>query len=123
MKPITDSNFLSKDSLKMLKHFSKVTTITSPESNELSEACVSQLIAAGFIDRSSQTLNIDTMFSEYTYTITESGKGYINHLKSESRKLWIPYAITTLISVLSLMKSYGHGIDDIILWYMQRLTQ
>ena len=33
----------------MLKHFSKVTSITSPESNELSEACVSQLIAAGFI--------------------------------------------------------------------------
>lgn len=107
----------------MLKHFSKVTSITSPESNKLSEACVFQLIAAGFIDRSSQTLNIDTMFSEYTYTITESGKGYINHLKSESRKLWIPYAITTLISVLSLMKSYGHGIDDIILWCMQRLTQ
>lgn len=118
-----NSDFLSKDSFELLKYFSKVTSITPPESNKLPEECVSQLLTAGLIDCSAQTINIDTMFSEFTYTITENGKGYLRHLKMEARKKWIPYIITTTISVLSLMKSYGHGIEDIILWCMKQLMQ
>lgn len=116
-------NFLSKDSLKLLKHFSKVTSISPPESNNLSEDCLYQLHDFGFIDFSSQTIDIDTMSCEYTYTITESGKGYLHHIKNESLKKWVPYGITTTLSVFALLKSYGHGIDDIILWCMQQLMQ
>lgn len=120
---MANTNFLSKDSLKLLKYFSKVTSIAPPESNNLPEDCLYQLSDSGFINLTPQILNIDTGACEYTYTITESGKGYLRHIKNESLKKWIPYGITTTLSVFALLKSYGHGIDDIILWCMQRLMQ
>lgn len=120
---MASTNFLSKESFKLLKHFSKVTSIAPPESNTLPEDCLDQLVSSAFVTRSVSTIDVDTMTSEFSYAITEDGKGYLRYLKNKSRKKWIPYTITTVISVLALMKSYGHGIDDIILWCMQRLMR
>lgn len=116
-------DFLSKSSLKLLKYFFQKGTIIPPETHQLSQSCINQLLDSGFINSSVYSIDISSMFTEYSYTITEDGKGYLRYLKNESRKKWIPYIITTTISVLALMKSYGYGIDDIILWCMQQLTR
>lgn len=120
---VNTKNFLSKESFELLKYFYKNTSIVPPESNNLQKDCLDQLVALGFIARSVSIINVDTLITEFSYTITEDGKGYLRYLKNESLKKWIPYTITTIISVLALMKSYGHGIDDIILWCMQRLMR
>ncbi|MCH5343359.1 MAG: hypothetical protein J1E64_04905 [Acetatifactor sp.] len=56
-------------------------------------------------------------------TISEAGKAYLSEKKHLAKEKWIPYIITTVISVLALMKSYGFGIDDIITLCMQLLRQ
>lgn len=55
------------------------------------------------------------------YIISEEGKAYLCELNKHSKEKWIPYIITTIISVFALMKSYGYGIDDVIIWCMKRL--
>lgn len=55
------------------------------------------------------------------YVISEKGKAFLCDRKQQLRGKWIPYIITTLISVLALMKSYGFGIDDVVIWCMQQL--
>ena len=52
--------------------------------------------------------------------ITEAGKIYLYETWHQLIEKWIPYIITTAISVLALMKSYGYGIDDIIIWCMKQ---
>lgn len=56
-------------------------------------------------------------------SISESGKAYIAERKSQIRDKWIPYIITTAISILALAKSYGFGIDDVFTWCMRLLKQ
>lgn len=56
-------------------------------------------------------------------SISEAGKAYIVERKTQIRKKWIPYIITTIISALALAKSYGFGIDDIFTWCTQLLKQ
>ena len=56
-------------------------------------------------------------------TISEAGKAYLSEKKHLAKEKWIPYIITTVISILALMKSYGFGIDDIITLCMQLLKQ
>ena len=55
------------------------------------------------------------------YVVTEKGKAFLCERKHQSKDKWIPYIITTLISILALMKSYGFGIDDVVIWCMQQL--
>lgn len=56
-------------------------------------------------------------------SISEAGKAYFSERHKLSRDRWIPYIITTVISILALMKSYGFGIDNIFIWCMQLLKQ
>lgn len=56
-------------------------------------------------------------------TISETGKAYLSERKRYVREKWIPYTITTVISVLALMKSYGCGIDELIISCMQLLKR
>lgn len=58
-----------------------------------------------------------------TATISEAGKAYLSEKRHLAKEKWIPYIITTVISILALMKSYGFGIDDIITSCMQLLKQ
>lgn len=53
------------------------------------------------------------------YIVTEKGKAFLSEYKNHKREFWVPYVITTLISVFALMKSYGFGIDDLITWCMK----
>lgn len=78
---MASTNFLSKESFKLLKHFSKVTSIAPPESNTLPEDCLDQLVSSAFVTRSVSTIDVDTMASEFSYAITEDGKGYLRYLK------------------------------------------
>ncbi len=88
---MSDSNFLSKDSFELLKYFSKVNSIAPPESNNLSDDCISQLTSAGFIECSSIIPDVDTMLCEYTYTITEKGKGYLEYREREFEEIFKPF--------------------------------
>lgn len=56
-------------------------------------------------------------------SISEPGKAYLAERRAYIRDKWVPYVITTIISVLALAKSYGFGIDDIFTWCMQLLKQ
>lgn len=77
-----------------------------------------------------ETLGYVSLICDYTecgapcnprYVITEKGKAFLCERKHRSKDKWIPYIITTLISVLALMKSYGFGIDDVVIWCMRQL--
>lgn len=56
-------------------------------------------------------------------SISESGKAYLLERKAQIRGKWIPYIITTTISIFALAKSYGFGIDDVFTWCMRLLKQ
>lgn len=77
-----------------------------------------------------ETLGYVSLICSYTehgdpcdsrHIITEKGKAFLCERKRQSKDKWIPYIITTLISVLALMKSYGFGIDDAVIWCMRQL--
>ena len=56
-------------------------------------------------------------------TISEAGKAYLSERKHLAKEKWIPYIITTIVSILALMKSYGFGVDDIFTWCKQLLER
>ena len=74
-------------------------------------------------------INRDTRQAEYypgeyqSVSISEAGKAYLSERKHLIKEKWVPYIITTAISVLALMKSYGYGVDEIFIWCMQQLKQ
>mgnify|MGYP005775263797 FL=1 len=71
-----------------------------------------------------QTRKIEYSYGEWiSISISETGEAYLAERKHLIREKWIPYIITTVISILALMKSYGFGIDDIFIWCMQQLRQ
>lgn len=114
---------LSQGSYNLLKHISKHPNFSPAEDSVFSMDCLQQLCEYGLIFVSVNTIFVNSFDSVSSYSITELGKGYLRYRKNELLKEWIPYIITTCISVLSLMKSYGHGIDDIIIWCMQQLAR
>lgn len=54
---------------------------------------------------------------------TQLGKSYIGDQKQNKVDKWVPYIITTTISVLALLKSYGYGIENVFIWCKQLLEQ
>jgi len=122
---------MTKSQLKVLKSLSQSPSISLKDKDDNFLATCQYLESLGYVKITHKTNTAFTSLQGFvdlkglplSAAITESGKAYLSDLKTESRKLWIPYIITTLISILALMKSYGYGIDDIFTWCMQQLTQ
>lgn len=77
-----------------------------------------QLFLYGFIKNNSY-INPDDLMENYdgTMSVTDTYKRYCIYRREQFFKGKLP----VIIAFLALMKSYGFGIDDIILWCMQRL--
>lgn len=123
--------FLTPDQLKFLKKLSKTSSIDYyfllPDL-DIAKFLVKEELATFKKERLTR-INPDTHKVEnydgkiISISISESGKAYLSERKSYIRDTWIPYIITTAISILALAKTYGFGIDDIFTWCMQLLKQ
>lgn len=123
--------FLTPDQLKFLKKLSKTKSINYHfflPNLDIAKFLVKEELATFKKERLTR-INPDTHKVEnydgkiISISISESGKAYLSERKSYIRDKWIPYIITTVISILALAKSYGFGIDDIFTWCMQLLKQ
>lgn len=123
--------FLTPDQLKFLKKLSKTKSIDYYfllPNLDIAKFLVKEELATFKKERLTR-INPDTHKVEnydgkiISISISESGKAYLSERKSYIRDKWIPYIITTIISLLALAKSYGFGIDDIFTWCMQLLKQ
>ena len=56
-------------------------------------------------------------------SISEQGRAYLANRKHQLFTQWIPYAITTAISILALVKSYESEIASFFIWGKLLLTQ
>ena len=81
--------------------------ITGIDESEAPSKYISLLKRYGFIEN----WNPDNMVSEFGerqyigYIITLSGCAYVEQQKRDRLNFWVPYAITTLIAVTSLLIS------------------
>lgn len=124
--------YLNNPQLALLKRLCKVENIAyeslSYKEREIAEFLHENSLIT-VVRKSFPHLNPQTRTVEYSYgewisiSISEAGKAYLSERNRLIREKWIPYIITTVISILSLMKSYGCGIDDIFIWCMQQLKQ
>lgn len=123
---------LTNKQFKFLKHISKTESIPYITLNASERKIVKFLIEKDFLDVKRENLvriNRESSQPEHylgkiiSVSISEPGKSYISERKHSILGKWIPYIITTVISLLALAKSYGFGIDDFFIWCMQLLKQ
>ena len=113
--------------------------VLTPEENEifmlfkhsdkvfLTVAQYKLLLPTGLIKSSlnNKTGWFDNLLDGYC-EISDLGKRYresLNLKHKADRSENLKYIITTVIAILALLKSYGAGIDDILIWCMRLLKQ
>lgn len=90
---------ISKDTEKLLKLFSKRTSIPDSELKKYNEKSVDTLITKKYIANHFIEYT-DNRFAKYSdYYITEDGKAYLYHQKSERRHFIVPLIISIIAAI------------------------
>lgn len=122
--------YLTKEQFKFLKKLSKIDKLSdipkeiNPiirflEENKFVIVKYKEIPTFDFVNQKNKNIKTDIIY----VSIAENGKAYISERKNIFINQWIPYIVTTLLSVLALMKSYGFGVDDLFTWCTQLLKQ
>ena len=95
--------FYKKDRLT----FDEIQAETNEEERESSSLCVSALCSEKFIStwESSGSINDVGDHKQFVYEITYAGRAYVDQRRRDGRNFWVPYLITTLIAISSLIVS------------------
>lgn len=95
--------FYKKDRLT----FDEIQSETHEEEGESSSLCVSALCSEKLIStwESSESINDVGDHKRFGYEITYAGRAYVDQRRRDGRNFWVPYLITTLIAVSSLIVS------------------
>jgi hypothetical protein len=95
--------FYKKDRLT----FDEIQAETHEEERESSSLCVSALCSEKFIStwESSESINDVGDHKQFGYEITYAGRAYVDQRRRDGRNFWVPYLITTLIAISSLIVS------------------
>lgn len=95
--------FYKKDRLT----FDEIQAETHEEERESSSLCVSALCSEKFIStwESSGSINDVGDHKQFGYEITYAGRAYVDQRRRDGRNFWVPYLITTLIAISSLIVS------------------
>lgn len=95
--------FYKKDRLT----FDEIQAETHEEERESSSLCVSALCSGKFIStwESSESINDVGDHKQFGYEITYAGRAYVDQRRRDGRNFWVPYLITTLIAISSLIVS------------------
>lgn len=95
--------FYKKDRLT----FEEIQSETHEEERESSSLCVSALCSEKFIStwESSESMNDVGDHKQFGYEITYAGRAYVDQRRRDGRNFWVPYLITTLIAISSLIVS------------------
>ena len=95
--------FYKKDRLT----FDEIQAETHEEERESSSLCVSALCSEKFIStwESSESINDVGDHKQFGYEITYAGRAYVDQRRRDGRNFWIPYLITTLVAISSLIVS------------------
>ena len=51
------------------------------------------------------------------YAITLEGRAYVEKRRRDARNFWVPYSITTMIAILSLISSLAEHWATILSWF------
>ena len=80
---------------------------THEEEKASSSLCVSALCSEKFIStwESSESINDVGDHRQFGYEITYAGRAYVDQRRRDGRNFWVPYLITTLIAISSLIVS------------------
>lgn len=95
--------FYKKDRLT----FDEIQAETHEEERESGSLCVSALCSEKFIStwESSESINDVGDHKQFGYEITYAGRAYVDQRRRDGRNFWVPYLITTLIAISSLIVS------------------
>nr|DAG01734.1 MAG TPA: hypothetical protein [Siphoviridae sp. ctSMg55] len=95
--------FYKKDRLT----FDEIQSETHEEERASSSLCVSALCSEKFIStwESSESINDVGDHKQFGYEITYAGRAYVDQRRRDGRNFWVPYLITTLIAISSLIVS------------------
>jgi len=95
--------FYKKDRLT----FDEIQSETHEEERESSSLCVSALCSEKFIStwESSGSINDVGDHKQFGYEITYAGRAYVDQRRRDGRNFWVPYLVTTLIAISSLIVS------------------
>lgn len=112
---------------KLLKHIykkgrltlSEISQITGVDEAKQPSSITSALKREKFIS----TWDTDKVIDELGdcewggYAITLEGRAYVEKRRRETRNFWVPYSITTLIALLSLVTSLAEHWGTIMSWF------
>lgn len=95
--------FYKKDRLT----FDEIQAETHEEERESSSLRISALCSEKFIStwESSGSINDVGDHKQFGYEITYAGRAYVDQRRRDGRNFWVPYLITTLIAISSLIVS------------------
>ena len=87
--------------------FDEIQSETHEEEKASSSLCVSALCSEKFISawESSESINDVGDHKQFGYEITYAGRAYVDQRRRDGRNFWVPYLITTLIAISSLIVS------------------
>lgn len=122
--------YLTKEQFKFLKKLSKIDKLSDIpkdakpiirflEENNFVIVKYKEIPTFDFPNQKNKIIKTDIL----SVSISETGKSYLSEKRSRFLNQWIPYILTTLLSILALMKSYGLGIDVLFTWCTQLLKQ
>lgn len=114
---------MDKSHIKMLKKIKKAGIYDFTNASEEEKATIEYLGQQGYMKYYMDEDEDPRTSKKRRCVIREKGKAYLYERREAKIDKWVPYIITTTISVIALMKSYGLGIDDIFTWCMQLLKQ
>ena len=82
-----------------------ICTVTGENAADRSNRHVACLLTRGFIEALEESCKVDGVPDSKLlgYKITLSGCAYVEQRRRDLRNFWIPYVITTLIALLSLV--------------------
>lgn len=95
--------FYKKDRLT----FDEIQSETHKEESESNSSYVSALCSEKFICtwESNESINEVGDHKQFGYEITYAGRAYVDQRRRDGRNFWVPYLITTLIAISSLIVS------------------
>lgn len=110
-----DSIFLNKTERRLLKLFKKRDKINIQANSYASRSDLSTLLQLKLV-KENATYNRTTRMDDYdgTASITKLGRDYLEYTSKENQNKWIPYIITTAISVAALIKSFMPEIASLL---------
>ena len=107
--------FYRKDKLS-IKDVSKITGVD--ESNQ-SSRYIDVLFTAKYIQEwhSNKVVGVFGETERLGFQITLGGRAYVEYRQRDARNFWVPYAITTLIALMSLIASLAEHWGTIMQWF------